>query len=64
MTKAPKDQKVDLAVVDAKELKKLKEKQEKIDRIMNLIRENNLQHDQEFMKEVSEAFDGILEIQE
>lgn len=60
---AKKYQDVDMSVVDAEELKRLKEKQEKIDRIMNVIRENNLQNDKEFMKEVSEAFDGILEIQ-
>ncbi len=34
MTKDPKPQDVDLAVVDAKELKKIKEKQEKIERVM------------------------------
>jgi hypothetical protein len=62
MTKTPKDQPVDLAVVDAKELKKIKEKQEKIDRVMKLIKENNLDKDEEFMKEVMEAFDGILDV--
>lgn len=62
MTKT-KDQNVDLSVVDAKELENLKEKQAKIDRVMKIIKENNLQDDEEFMKEVREAFDGILEIQ-
>jgi predicted nucleotidyltransferase len=57
-----KAQPIDLAVVDAKELKKLKEKQEKIDRVMKLIKENNLQNDKEFMEEVMEAFDGILDV--
>jgi hypothetical protein len=64
MTKDPKPQKVNLAVVDAKEIKKLKEKQEKIDWVIQLIKENNLDKDQEFMEEVMEAFDGILEIQQ
>ncbi len=63
MTKDPKPQDVDLAVVDAKELKKIKEKQEKIERVMWLIKENWLDKDPEFMNEVMEAFDGILEIQ-
>ncbi|MFA7717325.1 MAG: hypothetical protein WC875_01250 [Candidatus Absconditabacterales bacterium] len=62
MMMVAKDQPVDLAVVDAKELKKIKEKQEKIDRVMKLIKENNLDKDPEFMKEVMEAFDGILDM--
>lgn len=54
---------LDLSVVDAKDIKKLKAKQEKIDRVMKLIKENNLEKDPKFMEEIMEAFDGILEIQ-
>jgi hypothetical protein len=54
---------LDLEIIDAKDLKKAKEKQAKIDRVIGLIKENGLDKDQEFMEEIMEAFDGILEIQ-
>ena len=63
MWQKPIIQDVDLAVVDAEDLEDIQNKQQKIDRVIKLIKENNLDKDPEFMQEVMEAFDGILEIE-
>ena len=54
---------LDLAVVDAEEIEKMRAAEQKKNRVMELIKEEGLDKDPEFMQEVLEAFDGILEIQ-
>jgi len=54
---------LDLQVVDADEIEKLKAAEQKKERVMELIKEEGLDKDPEFMQEVLQAFDGILEIQ-
>ena len=49
----------DVEIVDAAELENIKKKEEKIDRIMWLIKENWLDQDKEFMDAIVDAFEGI-----
>ncbi len=49
----------DISIIDESELNKMKEKEKKIERIMWLVKENDLDKDQEFMDAVTDAFDGI-----
>lgn len=57
------EEELDLAVIDAAEVEDLKAKEQKKARVMELIKEEWLDKDPEFMEEISQAFDGILEIQ-
>ncbi len=43
---------VDLSVIDAKDLEKIEEKKKKMDRVMEVIHENGLDNNEEFMKEI------------
>jgi hypothetical protein len=52
-----------LAIIDANEVDDFKVKEHKKARVMELIKEEWLDKDPEFMEEISQAFDGILEIQ-
>ena len=54
---------LDMAVVDAEEIEKMRAAEQKKNRVMELIKEEGLDKDPEFMEEVLQAFDGILEIQ-
>ena len=54
---------LDMAVVDAEEIEKMRAAEQKKNRVMELIKEKGLDKDPEFMEEVLQAFDGILEIQ-
>lgn len=54
---------IDLAVIDANEVEDFKAKEQKKARVMELIKEEWLDKDPEFMEEISQAFDGILGIQ-
>jgi hypothetical protein len=57
------EEEIDLAVIDAHEVEDIKAKELKKARVMELIKEEWLDQDPEFMEEISQAFDGILEIQ-
>ncbi len=57
------EEEIDLSLIDAKEIEDLKAKEQKKKRVMELIKEEWLDKDPEFMEEISQAFDGILEIQ-
>ena len=57
------EEELDLTLVDATEIEDSKAKEQKKARIMELIKEEWLDKDPEFMEEISQAFDGILEIQ-
>ncbi|MEI6673048.1 MAG: hypothetical protein WCL02_07145 [bacterium] len=54
-------QPIDLSVIDAKELQNLKKRQEKIDRVMGIIHENELDKDKEFMNEIDVLMEALLE---
>lgn len=54
-------QPIDLSVIDAKELQNLKKRQEKIDRVMGIIHENELDKDKEFMEEIDVLMEALLE---
>ena len=49
----------DIAIVDESKLSEIKEKEQKIERIMWLIKENWLEQDKEFMDAIVDAFEGI-----
>lgn len=49
----------DIAIVDESELSKIKEKEQKIERIMWIVKENWLDKDKEFMDAIVDAFEGI-----
>lgn len=57
------EEELDLTLVDAKDIEAVKAREQKKARVMELIKEEWLDKDPEFMKEISQAFDGILEIQ-
>ena len=57
------EEELDLTLIDATEIEDVKAKEQKKARIMELIKEEWLDQDPEFMEEISQAFDGILEIQ-
>jgi hypothetical protein len=52
-----KDQPIDLAIIDDKDLQQFKDKKKKVERVMEVIRENGLDQDKEFMNEI----DGLIE---
>lgn len=56
MTKA---QPIDLSIIDGKEIKKIQEKQKKIQRVMEVIRENELDKDKAFMEEIEELIEEL-----
>ncbi len=55
-----KDQPIDLSILDAKELKKIKDKKERADRVMDIIREHGLDKDKEFMDEIDPFLEELL----
>lgn len=50
---------IDLSILDGKEIKKLEEKQKKIDRVIELIHENGLEKNKEFMEEIEEVIEAL-----
>jgi len=51
---------IDISVLDAKELKKIKEKKKRADRIMKIIREKELDKDKSFMDEIEPLIEELL----
>lgn len=51
---------IDLSVVDSSELEKIKTKQQKIDRIMQTIKEQWLDQDKEFMQEIEGTIEELM----
>lgn len=45
---------IDLSIIDGEDIKKIQEKQKKIQRVMEVIRENGLDKDKGFMEEIDE----------
>ncbi len=54
------DQPIDLSILNAKELKKIKGKKERADRVMQVIQENGLDKDKEFMDEIDPLIEELL----
>lgn len=52
---------IDLSIVDAKDIKKVREKQKKIQRVLEVIHENELDKDKEFMEEIQEMIQALRE---
>ncbi len=51
---------IDLSVIDAKEIEKIKGKKARADRIQQIIRENGLDKDEEFMNEIDPLIEELL----
>lgn len=58
MTKA---EPIDLSIIDGEEIRKIQEKQKKIQRVMEVIRENWLDKDKEFMEDIEELIQALKE---
>lgn len=54
------DQEVDINILDAKELKNIKDKKKRADRVMQVIQENGLDKDKEFMDEIDPLIEELL----
>ena len=54
-----KDELIDLSIIDDKDIKKIQAKQKKIQRVMEVIRENGLEKDKEFMEEIDELIQEL-----
>jgi hypothetical protein len=52
---------IDISIIDAKDIKKIQEKQEKIQWVMEQIRESGLDKDEEFMDEVEGMIQALKE---
>lgn len=51
---------VDLSIIDSKELEKIKGKKKRADWIQQVIRENGLDKDKEFMDEIDPLIEELL----
>ena len=54
------DTPIDLSVIDAKDFEKLKGKKKRADRVLQVIRENELDKDKEFMDEIDPLIEELL----
>lgn len=50
---------IDLSVIDEEDIKKVQEKKKKIDRVLEIIQENGLENDKEFMTEIEEVIAAL-----
>jgi hypothetical protein len=50
---------IDLTIIDDETIEKLQEKQKKIDRVMDIIRENELEKDTAFMEEITDLMQKL-----
>ncbi|MFA6256509.1 MAG: hypothetical protein WC606_05055 [Candidatus Absconditabacterales bacterium] len=55
---------IDLSIVDDKTIKKLQEKQKRLQRVIDVIHENGLEKDKEFMEQIDELIDALIEEKE
>lgn len=60
----PNDDPIDLSIVDDEMVKKLQEKQKRLDRVMELIQKNGLDKDKEFMEEMDKLIEALIEEKE
>ncbi|MFA7298138.1 MAG: hypothetical protein WC010_00630 [Candidatus Absconditabacterales bacterium] len=52
---------IDLSIIDSKDLEKLKKRKEKIQRVMEVIKENGLDKDKDFIEEIDQLMGALLE---
>ncbi len=55
-----KDDAIDLSIIDAQELEKIQGKKQRADRVLQVIRENGLDKDKEFMEEIDPLIEELL----
>jgi len=55
---------IDLTVIDDKMIQKLQKKQERLDRVLEVIQKNGLDKDKEFMEEMDKLIDALIEEKE
>ena len=55
---------IDISIVDDEIVKKLQEKQKRLDRVMELIQKNGLDKDKEFMEEMDKLIEALIEEKE
>ncbi len=55
---------IDLSIIDAKEIEKIKEKKKRADRVLQVIRENGLEKNKEFMNEIDPLIKELLKEEE
>jgi exoribonuclease II len=54
------EQPIDLNVIDGKEIKKFKDKKKRADWVLQVIEENQLDKDKEFMEEITPLIEELL----
>jgi len=54
----------DFSIVDDEMVKKLQEKQKRLDRVLELIQKNGLDKDKEFMEEMDKLIEALIEEKE
>lgn len=54
------EQPIDINIIDAKDLDKIKWKKERADRVKQIIHENGLNNDKEFMDEIVPLIEELL----
>ena len=55
-----KDEPINLSIIDDKDIKKIQAKKKRLDRVMEVIKENWLDKDKEFMAEIDELVDALV----
>ena len=60
----PQEEPIDLTIIDDEMIKKLKKKQERLDRVLEEIQKNGLDKDKEFMEEIDKLIEALIEEKE
>jgi hypothetical protein len=55
---------IDLSIIDDEIIKKLQKKQERLDRVREVIQKNGLDKDKEFMEEINKLIEALIEEKE
>lgn len=55
---------IDLSIIDDEMIKKLQKKQERLDRVLEVIQKNGLDKDKEFMEEINKLIEALIEEKE
>ena len=55
-----KDDSIDLSIIDAEDLQKIQGKKQRADRVKQVIHENGLDKDKEFMDEIDPLIEELL----
>ncbi len=60
MTNNTQEEEIDLSILDAKDIAKLQAKKDRLDWVMNVIRESELENDKEFMDEIDPLIKALI----